>query len=139
LKSNIDFHTAIKDQQNILLTTTSYSVRNQDEERIYVSKKLSKFLSTQHNPPIVRKSIINNVSKYYNNITQTNYQLTNLDRENEDKWLQIHPSIVNQRMIGWDFFHPQKNIQCILPADQTIQQHNINWEVAFVINSGLKD
>ena len=48
-------------------------------------KKLLKFLSSQHTPPIIRKGIINNVSKYYNNITQNDYQLMNTDSEHEDK------------------------------------------------------
>ena len=51
-----------------------------------------------------KQIIINNVSKYYNNITENNYHLINTDSENKDKILKVHSSITNQNIIGWGHF-----------------------------------
>ena len=63
-------------------------------------KKISQFLSSQHTPPIIRKGIINNISKYYNNIAQNDCCLLNTDSEQEDKKTQSQPSITSQNTIG---------------------------------------
>ena len=67
-------------------------------------KKISQFLSSQHTPPIIRKGIINNISKYYNNIAQNDCCLLNTDSEQEDKKIQSQPSITSQNTIGWGHF-----------------------------------
>ena len=51
-----------------------------------------------------KKGIINNISKYYNNIAQNDCCLMNTDSEQEDKTIQSQPSITSQNTIGWGHF-----------------------------------
>ena len=83
---------------------TSYNVFNQGREKYTTQKNISQFLSSQHTPPIIRKGIINNISKHYNKIIQNDCCLMNTDSEQEYKIIQSQPSITNQNTIGWGHF-----------------------------------
>ena len=74
------------------------------QRKVIRLKKISQFLSSQHTPPIIKKGITNNISKYYNNIAQTDCGLMNKDSEQEDNTIQSKQSITSQNTIGWGHF-----------------------------------
>ena len=82
---------------------TSYNTQNQDKEKIAPKKTIKISIKAIHSP-ILRRSIINNLSKYYNNIQNIDNQLMNTDNEEEGRRIQTQLIIVSQIMIGWEHF-----------------------------------